>query len=362
MNQIQSNLHKENLKGHQIGVFFGTFAPLHVGHLAEIYKAAALNDGVVVVVSGYPGDRGDKMGLSLEKRFRYLREAFNDEPQIKVAMLDETDMPKMPDGWDVWLTQLLKLVKANIVDDQAFITFYTGEEEYQNQIQTRLPQTDQFKVSLMDRTILNISGTEIRENPLKNWDYINRVFRRHFVKKVTVMGAANTGKSTLVRRLARTANSPFSDEYMKIYQEESNVSNQELDVRDYINIINGQFNVNAKEISSPSNNGIAFFDTDAINIWTEAQANLSQQDLQKLKVVVDTTVAAQEFDVILIEPGDDSFNQRLISNLEEYKLSDKIHLLDAKGDANDQYGYYARYLQAIEIISKYTGFEIKTAE
>lgn len=68
------------IRGSKVGIYFGTFAPLHSGHQQEIYKAAALNDGVVVIVSGYTGDRGDNIDLGLQKRFRYLREAFADEP------------------------------------------------------------------------------------------------------------------------------------------------------------------------------------------------------------------------------------------------------------------------------------------
>jgi nicotinamide mononucleotide adenylyltransferase len=72
MRTFAGNLFKDDLEGEKIGVFFGTLAPMHVGHQAEIYKAAALNDGVVVIASGYTGDRGDQMGLSVEKRFRHL--------------------------------------------------------------------------------------------------------------------------------------------------------------------------------------------------------------------------------------------------------------------------------------------------
>ena len=83
-----NNITKGKLSGKKIGVYFGTFAPLHTGHQQQIYKTAAQNEGVLLIVSGYDGDRGSQIGLHLEMRFRYLREAFNDEPAIKVAKLD----------------------------------------------------------------------------------------------------------------------------------------------------------------------------------------------------------------------------------------------------------------------------------
>ena len=74
-----ANLNKEKLNGERIGIVFGTFAPLHKGHLNIIYRALMENDGVILIVSGYQHDRGEAVHLPLEKRFRYLREAFNDE-------------------------------------------------------------------------------------------------------------------------------------------------------------------------------------------------------------------------------------------------------------------------------------------
>lgn len=378
MRTFAGNLYKDDLEGDNIGVFFGTLAPMHVGHQAEIYKAAALNDGVVVIASGYTGDRGDQMGLSVEKRFRYLREAFSDETAIKVDYINEDNIPQMPAGWDEWTNILVDTVKRNIVNPEAQITFYTGEAEYKAELEKRLPQTRQFKVSLMDRTVLKISATDIRKDPIGNWDYINRVFRRHFTKKVTVMGSASTGKSTLVRRLARTSNSPFSEEYAREYQERSNVSDDELIVKDYIRLIQGQYDANSREINSPANNGLTIFDTDAMVTKVYADMWLNKSDSAQLQPLFDNTICEELIDLILVIPPvtpyvDDgfrnmanadqdsrwAFHRELMKVIEHYGFMAKVVLLDAKGDADDPYGYYARYLQALDAIQSRTGFNIK---
>ncbi|HBP98203.1 nicotinamide-nucleotide adenylyltransferase [Leuconostoc lactis] len=381
MRTFAGNLYKDDLEGDNIGVFFGTLAPMHVGHQAEIYKAAALNDGVVVIASGYTGDRGDQMGLPVEKRFRYLREAFSDESDIKIDYINEDNMPQMPDGWDEWTRTLVATVKRNIVNQDAKITFYTGEPDYKVELEKRLPQTGQFKVSLMDRTVLKISATEIRKDPIANWDYINRVFRRHFTKKVTVMGSASTGKSTLVRRLARTSNSPFSEEYAREYQERSNVSDNELIVKDYIRLIQGQYDANSREINSPANNGLTIFDTDAMVTKVYADMWLDEADRAQLQPLFDNTISEEQIDLILVIPPvtpyvDDgfrnmstadeasrwAFHHALMRVIDEYGFMDKVVLLDAKGDSDDPYGYYARYLQALDAIQERTGFNIKHLE
>lgn len=378
MRTIAGNLFTDDLQGDKIGVFFGTLAPMHVGHQAEIYKAAALNDGVVVIASGYTNDRGYQIGLSVEKRFRYLREAFSDETDIKVDYINEDNIPMMPDGWDEWTRIIVETVKRNIVNKDATITFYTGEKDYKNQLETRLPKNGQFKVSLMDRTVLKISATDIRKDPIGNWDYINRVFRRHFAKKVTVMGSASTGKSTLVRRLARTSNSPFSEEYAREYQEKSNVSDEELVVKDYIRLIQGQYDANSREINSPANNGLTIFDTDAMVTKVYADMWLNDVDNAQLKPLFDNTIGEELIDLILLIPPvtpyvDDGFRNmttsdndsrwafhcHLLEVIEEYGFTDKLVILDAKGDSDDPYGYYARYLQALDAIQTRTGFNIK---
>ncbi|MDD9138415.1 AAA family ATPase [Fructobacillus sp. CRL 2054] len=367
---VKANLVKENLAGNRIGVFFGTLAPMHIGHQAEIYKAAALNDGVVVITSGYTGDRGDQIGLPVEKRFRYLREAFNDEKRIKVDYINEDDIPQMPNGWQEWTNRLVETIKRNIMNPDAHITLYTGEADYKEMLEKLLPDDAHWSVSLMDRTILKVSATAVRKDPLGNWDYINRVFRRHFAKKILVVGAPQTGKSTLTRRLARTSNSPFSVEFSRTYQEKSNVFDSELLLKDYTRIIQGQYDANSAEINSPANNGLTFFDTDAMVTMAETRAWLSAEDNQKLKALFDNTIGEEELDLILVIPpevavdnGADEeysrlFDKHLWQIIKEYGFEEKAVALKHEGQGIDHDGYYARYLQALHIIEERVGVNL----
>lgn len=89
-----------------VGIVFGTFAPLHRGHVDLIQRAKKQFDKVVVVVSGYKDDRGDKIGLKLNKRFRYVREAFAGDEVISVTSLDETIAGKC---WKLFFQNTLKI-------------------------------------------------------------------------------------------------------------------------------------------------------------------------------------------------------------------------------------------------------------
>jgi Predicted ATPase/kinase involved in NAD metabolism len=192
------------------------------------------------------------------------------------------------------------------------------------------------------------------------------------------MGSASTGKSTLVRRLARTSNSPFSEEYAREYQEKSNVSDEELVVKDYIRLIQGQYDANSREINSPANNGLTIFDTDAMVTKVYADMWLNDVDNAQLKPLFDNTIGEELIDLILLIPPvtpyvDDgfrnmttsdndsrwAFHRHLLEVIEEYGFTDKLVILDAKGDSDDPYGYYARYLQALDAIQTRTGFNIK---
>ncbi len=249
----------------RIAVVFGTFAPLHQGHIDLIQRAKRQCDAVWVVVSGYKGDRGEQVGLTLQKRFRYIREAFRDDELTSVCKLDE---------------------------------FFVGESEYQQELSER-----GFETVLQERKF-GISASMIRENPSKYWKYIAQPFRRQFTKKVLIMGSASNGKTTLAKDLARFYDAPVSLEYAREYQIKNNVRDDELTPKDYYYLLLGQYDQTSKLIDSNANRGLVIADTNSLvtkgyydyYMESEEQEDLSVETFDNLFVSI---VAKEKWDLIL---------------------------------------------------------------
>ena len=97
---------RKHLSGKSIGIVFGAFAPMHVGHVDLITKEKRANDNVLVIVSSSntQKDRGTRTGLSL---------IFYDDELIVVDKLDEADMPPYPEGWVPWVNRVKDLITKN---------------------------------------------------------------------------------------------------------------------------------------------------------------------------------------------------------------------------------------------------------
>ena len=240
----------------RVAVVFGTFAPLHQGHIDLIQRAKRQCDRVCVIVSGYKGDRGEKVGLPLQKRFRYIREGFSNDELTQIYKLDETDLPRYPLGWEPWLKTALETIQYNEAREE--LIFFVGEKTYQEELEAR-----GFQAHLQDRQF-GISGTLIRENPSKYWKYIAQPFRRQFTKKVLIMGSASNGKTTLAKDLARFYDAPVSLEYAREYQIKNNVRDDELTPKDYYYLLLGQYDQTSKLIDSSANRGLVIADTNSL--------------------------------------------------------------------------------------------------
>lgn len=365
---------RKKLKGNDIAIFFGTFAFFHVGHLTEVQLAKREHDGVVVVVSGRKGDRGEAADLGLTKRFRYVRELFADDPLVTVAKLDETDLPAYPNGWKPWLDKLEDCVRANIQDQSARFTVYTGEKEYDNKLHELRPK---WKTNLMDRhSLVDIHATQIRENPYKYFNYITDPFKRHFTKKVLIAGSASTGKTTLANDLGELYHAPVSLEYAREYQDKYNVADEELDVKDYMYLFSGQWEQTSNLIDSKENHGLVIADTNSTVTMAYVdyylKDKISNEDYQMLHDNYIQFLKREEWDLILFtvphneytddgfrdmamndQQTRDQFTQHMLELFKEAGLDKKIIMLDNKENM-----YRDNYLQAINVIHANLQIEI----
>ena len=262
--------YQKPLKGN-VGIVFGSFAPLHQGHLDLIMRAKKENSGgAIVIVCGYDGDKGEPL-MPHAKRYRYVREFFADDDLVAVYAINDTELglDRYPNGWIGWMKEFEKIYKKAVEYPKVEMptmgvmerTWYVGDEVYYNDL---INMWDE-KVVLVDRVANNpISATMIRQNPVKYWDKIALPFKRVFSTNILITGTASEGKSTMATDLGKYFNAPHSHEWARDYMNESCVSDWELDCADFLAFLEGQYNHNKQLINSSGNHGIFFADTDSL--------------------------------------------------------------------------------------------------
>jgi len=183
-------------------------------------------------------------------------------------------------------------------------------------------------------------------------DYITKPFRRHFTKKVLVVGSASGGKTTLIKDLGRVFNAPISLEYARFYQEFYNVRDDELDTNDYIRLFANQNEQTSNVIDSGSHTGIVFVDTNATVTMAYVDYYLkdiiSEEEYQALKLSYKVAISKEKWDLIILIPPKsayvndgfrdmsmasqdirDDFTNHLIYLLERDGFKDQLLILDS---------------------------------
>ena len=369
--------YQKPLSGKKVGVVFGSFAPLHQGHLDCIMRAKKENDGgCIVIVCGFDGDKGGEM-MPLKRRYRYVREFFADDDLVAVYAIDDGEIgaAPYPDGWEQWLMEFERIWNKAVgitfqngyIMDQPKRHWYAGDPNYVSDLIERGEEA-----TLLDRVADNpICATMIRQNPIKHWDKITAPFRRLFSHNILICGTASEGKSTLTTDLGKYFNAPYSYEYAREYMKDSCVIDWELDGADYMAFLEGQYNLNRKLINSPGNHGIFFADSDSMvtRMYAEYYAKdptcaLTEEEFEKLAVTADAITAKCRWDkIFLIAPHgvfvDDherymahsgmkermELYEILVKNLKESGNWDKVVILN--GDYYENFMTVVKYVREV---------------
>ncbi len=239
------------------GLVIGKFMPVHAGHLALIRFAAAQCDELIVSMSYTEADP-----ISHSLRFSWLQEIFKNEPNVKPALVkDDFDDESLawPERTKVW---------ANFLKQQyGKVDVMVSSEEYGTFLDEHLGA---IHISFDPaRKKIPVSATLIRENPFKYWEYIPRIVRPYYVKKICFYGPESTGKSVMAKHLASYYQTEFVPEVAREI-----VSSNEFTIEDII-IIGHAYADRVAEKTKTANK-ILFCDTDLITTQIYCRHYLSE--------------------------------------------------------------------------------------
>lgn len=305
---------------------------MHTGHLDLIMRAKKENDLCYVIVCGYENEpRADEIGLTLKRRYSLVKQMFKDDEQIKVFMVNDTELgideSMSESNWNIWLRcveEQVERFEETIEDKLTGITEYTwyvGEQSYVKSLNAR--KYDEYnsnafciidEVVHVERSINPISATMIRENPVKYWNKIAWPFRQYFSTNILITGTASEGKSTLTRDIATYFGLPYSEEYGRTYMEYYGKDDTDLTVTDFQQFLIEQRRDTQKKIESRGNCGVVISDTDNLVTLMYAKAyvddpaiDMTEDDYKTLETLAWNIKRGIQWDKIFLLPPKNTF-------------------------------------------------------
>jgi len=175
------------------GLVLGKFYPPHAGHHLLIRTAARACERVTVLALAASTE-----GLPLELRVAWLREIHSPAPNVSViGGIDEVPVDYADAKiWDLHMAvfrALLERAGAPAVD--AVFTSEPSGDELARRFGARHISLD------VERGLVPVSGTALRADPVGHWEWLEPPVRGYLAKRLVILGAESTGKTTLARAL-----------------------------------------------------------------------------------------------------------------------------------------------------------------
>ena len=328
---------------YRVGLYGGSFDPLHIGHVDCILQAANQCDELYVVLSvGVKRDTIDPL-----VRFRWLYQLTSHLPHVHLLKLEDALEKKEEYTADVARAdcQAVKAMVGKPIDAVFFGDDY-GEDSFWRK---GYPES---KAVCIPRDEVNSS--DIRRCPYAHWDWIPTMVRPYYVKKVLILGGESTGKSTLTIQLAHRFCTNYIDEAGRDISLRSGAVEGMLP-EDFTEILLRQklHEIEAVEHS----NKVLFIDTDAM--VTRFYLEHTAVGGEAHKALADAIDALNTYDLILFLDTDVPFVQD--GTRDETMAADRAHYSDRlkaivreRGRAFHVLGgdYQERYEKAVALVKE----------
>jgi len=244
------------------GLILGKFLPPHRGHLYLIEFALQSVEKLSVVVGSLKREP-----MAGELRVKMLHEIFPAPLYPHLNILHLTDENPQyphedPNFWQIWQKSLTGILPQK--PDWVF-----ASDDYGWKLAEVMGA--QFMPVDPNRENFQISGTAIRENPHQHWDMLPPPVRRHFLKRVAILGPESTGKSTLAQNLAKHFQGQWVPEYARTWIE---AKGQRPVVADMPHIARGQWasqQAIEEQALKQSEQGLIVYDTElwVTTLWNQ---------------------------------------------------------------------------------------------
>jgi NadR type nicotinamide-nucleotide adenylyltransferase len=187
------------------GFLLGKFMPPHAGHVTLIEAARALVDELSILLCSLPDDP-----IPGETRLEWMRSLFPDCRILWHAQPAPQHPDEDPDFWHAWP----RIVARHHPDP---IDYLFAGEAYGADLARHVGG---LFVPLGGRVLKadvngvgGLSGTAIRSDPWRYWNYLPGPVRSHYGLTVCLHGIESVGKSTLSERLADRYSTVLVPEY-----------------------------------------------------------------------------------------------------------------------------------------------------
>lgn len=335
-------------KDKTVGFVGGKFLPLHLGHVYVIMTAASYVDELYVVLSSSKKrdmelcERDGIKYIPAEVRLSWIGECLNDL-EAKIIHIEDEHGDSDYD-WEEGANRIKKATGKPI--DYIF----SSEKSYDQYFGKFYPGSKHIVIDEQRKTV-PISATEIRKDLYGNWGMLPDCVKSYFTKRVAVVGTESCGKSTLVKKLAKTYNTNYVPEVGRDYCEKySNQLTKEM----FNFIAMEHFMLQTEKLKG--SNKVLFIDSEAVitQYYLDLYFNGAKSDL------VEEIIKQQDYDMVLfLEPDvkwvDDGFRftgeekVRLANNekLKRMFQERRIGFVSIKGDYNSRFVESKRLVDAL---------------